>query len=182
MRTQILDVCDQLSDFSTGFVNWSWDTLDLLFEIFVEFLARTIELGVALLKLSFQIICFLRDVCIEAMQTFVNIFRGIVHVISSIKCEDVEDFAAACMVVFLWVAGVKIVLSLLQNNKKPFSNPLNFYRAAASCAPAVLQKVGQPAANSTTKKKVMIQSKKAAGCKRPASSSISSSSSFSYDA
>lgn len=115
MRTHVTNVSDRLIDFVTGIVNWSWDTVELIFEILVEFLARAIELTIAILQLSFQVICFLRDVCIEAMQTFVNIFRGIVNVVSSIKCEDVEDFAAACMVVFLWIGAVKITLNLLEN-------------------------------------------------------------------
>lgn len=59
-------------------------------------------------------ICFFRDMCIDAMQTFANIFRGIVNVISNISCEEVEDFASACIVVILCTGAVRMLMNFLR--------------------------------------------------------------------
>ncbi|XP_033215499.1 uncharacterized protein LOC117171936 isoform X2 [Belonocnema kinseyi] len=64
-----------------------------------------------------EVVCFFRDLCIEAMHTFANVFQGIVNVIGSITCDDVEDFASACIVVLLWIGAVKIIFSIF--NKQP---------------------------------------------------------------
>lgn len=46
------------------------------------------------------------------MRTFANVFRGIVNVISSISCDDVEDFVSACIVVVLCTGAVKMFMDL----------------------------------------------------------------------
>ncbi|XP_051159053.1 uncharacterized protein LOC127280207 [Leptopilina boulardi] len=112
----IYNVFDQFLDFLMGIVSWFWDTIELLVDIFLEFLTRTLELIIVLMNLLFQVICFLRDLCIEAMQTFANVFQGIVNVIGSITCDDVEDFASACIVVLLWLGAIKVVISILNQN------------------------------------------------------------------
>lgn len=48
------------------------------------------------------------------MQTFANVFQGIVNVASRISHEDVEDFASACIVVFLYTGAVKMFVNLLR--------------------------------------------------------------------
>ncbi|XP_067216011.1 uncharacterized protein [Linepithema humile] len=63
-----------------------------------------------------QVICFFRDMCIDAMQTFANVFRGIVNVISNISRDDVEDFASACIVVILCTGAVKMFTDILKKN------------------------------------------------------------------
>lgn len=59
-------------------------------------------------------ICFFRDMCIDAMQTFANVFRGIVNVISNISRDDVEDFTSACVVVILCTGAVKMFTDILK--------------------------------------------------------------------
>jgi len=48
------------------------------------------------------------------MQTFANIFRGVVKVISNINCDDVEDFASACIIIILFTAVGKIFMDFLK--------------------------------------------------------------------
>lgn len=48
------------------------------------------------------------------MQTFANVFRGIVNVINSISRDEVEDFASACIVVALCTGVVKMFMDLLK--------------------------------------------------------------------
>nr|KAF7431825.1 hypothetical protein H0235_004749 [Vespula pensylvanica] len=55
-----------------------------------------------------------KDLCIDAMRTYLNAFHGIVNIVKSIKCDDVEDFASACIVVILWVEAIRIVMSLVK--------------------------------------------------------------------
>ena len=106
-------VCDQLIDFLMEIVNWLRDTVERILAILLEFIARSIELVIAILNLVFQVICYLRDLCIEALQTFAHVFRGLVNVVSSIKCDDVEDFAEACIVVLLCFGAVKLTIGML---------------------------------------------------------------------
>jgi len=48
------------------------------------------------------------------MQTFANVFRGIVNIISNISCDDVEDFASACIVIALCTGAIKMFMDLLK--------------------------------------------------------------------
>jgi len=48
------------------------------------------------------------------MQTFANIFRGVVKVISNINCDDVEDFASACIIIILFTAIGKVLMDFLK--------------------------------------------------------------------
>lgn len=104
----------QFVEFVSRVSCWLWDTLEKLLDIIFDFLARIIELTLAVMNLIFQVICFLRDLCIESMQTFANVFRGIVNVVRNISCEEIEDFASACIVVLLWIVAFKIIKSLFQ--------------------------------------------------------------------
>ncbi|XP_076295999.1 uncharacterized protein LOC143216624 isoform X2 [Lasioglossum baleicum] len=103
MNGRVTNATQQCVEFLSRVVCWLWETLDKLMEILFDFLARLIELTLAVMNLIFQVICFLRDLWIEAMQTFANVFRGIVNVVRNITCEEVEDFALACIVVLLWI-------------------------------------------------------------------------------
>ncbi|XP_033215500.1 uncharacterized protein LOC117171936 isoform X3 [Belonocnema kinseyi] len=123
--SSIYNVFDQFSDFVKGIICWFWDTLELFMDILLEFFTRTLELIIVLMNLIFQVVCFFRDLCIEAMHTFANVFQGIVNVIGSITCDDVEDFASACIVVLLWIGAVKIIFSIF--NKKSGFNSFNPY-------------------------------------------------------
>ncbi|XP_020281846.1 uncharacterized protein LOC109853802 [Pseudomyrmex gracilis] len=98
------------------FVCWLWETIEHILLILLDFVTRLIELILVVTNLLFQIICFFRDLCIDALQTFANIFRGIVNVISSISCEEVEDFASACIVVILCTGAVKMLTNFLKKN------------------------------------------------------------------
>ncbi|KAG7190643.1 hypothetical protein KM043_006725 [Ampulex compressa] len=118
MKNRILNVPEQFANFFSQVACWLWDTFEMLLDIALDFLARIIELILAVLNLIFQLICFLRDLCIEAMQTFANVFRGIVNVVSNISCEEVEDFASACIVVLLWYGAIKIIMNLLDKVRK----------------------------------------------------------------
>ncbi|KAI4490059.1 hypothetical protein M0804_004241 [Polistes exclamans] len=77
-----------------------------------------LEFILAMMNLFFQVMCFLRDLCIDSMRTYLNVFHGIVNVIKSIKCDDVEDFASACIVVILWIEAIRIVLRLVKQNPR----------------------------------------------------------------
>ncbi|KAL2716232.1 hypothetical protein V1478_013908 [Vespula squamosa] len=106
------NVFEQFTEFSTRLANWLCDTFESILDIFMDFLAKMLELILAMMNLFFQVMCFLRDLCIDAMRTYLNAFHGIVNIIKSIKCDDVEDFAFACIVVILWVEAIRIVMSL----------------------------------------------------------------------
>ncbi|XP_076632415.1 uncharacterized protein LOC143347257 [Colletes latitarsis] len=116
MKNRESNVSQRFVDFFSRVVCWLWETLDKLLDIFLDFLARLIELTLAVMNLIFQVICYLRDLCIEAMQTFANVFRGIVNVVSNITCEEVEEFATACIVVLLWIGAIKIVRNLFKRS------------------------------------------------------------------
>ncbi|TGZ45759.1 Uncharacterized protein DBV15_09448 [Temnothorax longispinosus] len=92
------NVSDQFVNLLWRVACWLWETIELVLIVIFDCLARLIELILVMMKLIFQVICFIRDLCIDAMQTFANVFRGIVNVISSISCDDIEDFASACIV------------------------------------------------------------------------------------
>ncbi|XP_012283236.1 uncharacterized protein LOC105701237 [Orussus abietinus] len=126
MRGRMTNVFEQFIEFIYGVLCWLWETLELLVEIMLDFVARIVELFIAVLHLIFQVICFFRDLLIEAMQTFAHVFQGIVNVVGGITCDDVEDFATACIVVLLWVGAANIVLNMI--NKKPGSEPFNFFK------------------------------------------------------
>ncbi|KOX72838.1 hypothetical protein WN51_00778 [Melipona quadrifasciata] len=114
MKNRMSNASQQFVDFFSQVACWTWETLEKLLDIILDFLARIIELILAVMNLIFQVICFLRDLCIEAMQTFANVFRGIVNVVRNISCEEVEDFASACIVILLWVVAFKLVRNLFQ--------------------------------------------------------------------
>lgn len=114
MKNRMSNASQEFVEFFSRVACWIWETIEKLFDIILDFLARIIELILAVMNLIFQVICFLRDLCIEAMQTFANVFRGIVNVVSNISCEEVEDFVSACIVVLLWVVAFKLVRNLLQ--------------------------------------------------------------------
>ncbi|KAK0157558.1 hypothetical protein PV328_011287 [Microctonus aethiopoides] len=126
MYSRIGNIYDQLGNFPFGIVTWLWDTVGLIFDIMLEFLGRSVELTLTIINLAFQIICFLRDLCVEAMQTFANVFRGIVNVIGSIDADDVEDFATACIVVILWIGAGRFILSAIDKNNGRY-NPLKLF-------------------------------------------------------
>lgn len=106
-------IYNQLTDGYLDISTWIRDTFEITLGILMEFLGRFIDLAIAISQLIFQVICFLRDLCIETMQTFANLFRGIVNVVKSISSENVEDFAEACLVVILWVAAAKFFIGLV---------------------------------------------------------------------
>lgn len=114
MKNRMSNASQEFVEFFSRVACWIWETIEKLFDIILDFLARIIELILAVMNLIFQVICFLRDLCIEAMQTFANVFRGIVNVVSNISCEEVEDFVSACIVVLLWIVAFKLVRNLLQ--------------------------------------------------------------------
>ena len=114
MKNRMSNASQQFVDFFSQVACWTWETLEKLLDIILDFLARIIELILAVMNLIFQVICFLRDLCIEAMQTFANVFRGIVNVVRNISCEEVEDFASACIVILLWIVAFKLVRNLFQ--------------------------------------------------------------------
>ncbi|XP_048268299.1 uncharacterized protein LOC126923923 [Bombus affinis] len=130
MKNRMSNASQEFVEFFSRVACWIWETIEKLFDIILDFLARIIELILAVMNLIFQVICFLRDLCIEAMQTFANVFRGIVNVVSNISCEEVEDFVSACIVVLLWIVAFKLVRNLLQNSRiaaflKPRHTSLN---------------------------------------------------------
>ncbi|KAK2586231.1 hypothetical protein KPH14_001488 [Odynerus spinipes] len=114
MKKRLANVSEQFTEFFARVACWSWDTFESLLDILMDFCARMLELILAMMNLIFQVTCFLRDLCIEAMRTYLNVFHGIVNVIKSIKCDDVEDFASACIVVVLWIEAIRIVMSLVK--------------------------------------------------------------------
>ncbi|CAL7937593.1 unnamed protein product [Xylocopa violacea] len=117
MKNRMSNASQQFVEFFSRVACWLWETIEKLFDIILDFLARIIELILAVMNLIFQVICFLRDLWIEAMQTFANVFRGIVNVVSNISCEEVEDFASACIVVLLWFVAFKLARNLFQNSR-----------------------------------------------------------------
>ncbi|XP_012345030.1 uncharacterized protein LOC105736136 [Apis florea] len=126
MKNRMSNVTQEFVEFFSRITCWLWETIEKLFDIIFDFLARIFELILAVMNLIFQVICFLRDLGIESMQTFVNVFRGIVRVISNITCEEVEDFASACIVVLLWIAAFKVAKNLIKNSRiAAFLNPGN---------------------------------------------------------
>ncbi|XP_071560195.1 uncharacterized protein [Temnothorax nylanderi] len=114
MKSRMSSVSDQFVNLLWRVACWLWETIELVLIVIFDCLARLIELILVMMKLIFQVICFIRDLCIDAMQTFANVFRGIVNVISSISCDDIEDFASACIVVVLCTGAVKMVMDLLK--------------------------------------------------------------------
>ncbi|XP_076174729.1 uncharacterized protein LOC143150383 [Ptiloglossa arizonensis] len=112
MKNCVSNASQEFTDFFSRVVRWLWKTFDKLLDIFLDFLMRLVELTLAVMNLIFQVICFLLDLCIEAIQTFANVFRGIVNVVSSITCEEIEDFASACIVVLLWIGAFRIIRNL----------------------------------------------------------------------
>ncbi|XP_034948206.1 uncharacterized protein [Chelonus insularis] len=123
MPSRAQNIYDQLAYVFHGTSLWFWDTSELLADIMLEFLVRSLDLAIVIFNLLFQVVCFLRDLCIEAMQTFANVFRGIVNVVSSINTEDVEDFASACLVVILWIGVGRFLFGTINKNYGPY-NPL----------------------------------------------------------
>ncbi|KYN34153.1 hypothetical protein ALC56_11259 [Trachymyrmex septentrionalis] len=101
MKNRISNISDQFINLLWRAAYWIWETIELILIIIFDCLARLIELVLVMMRLIFQVICFVRDLCIDTMQTFANVFRGIVNVISNISCDDVEDFASACIVIAL---------------------------------------------------------------------------------
>nr|XP_012148546.1 PREDICTED: uncharacterized protein LOC105663552 [Megachile rotundata]XP_012148547.1 PREDICTED: uncharacterized protein LOC105663552 [Megachile rotundata] len=118
MRNRVLNASQKFLEFFSRVTCWLCETFEKLLDIFLDFLTRIIELILAVMNLIFQVICFLMGLCIDAMQTFANIFRGIVNVISKITCEEVEDFASACIVAFLWIGAFKLLRNLLYRNPR----------------------------------------------------------------
>ncbi|XP_053976929.1 uncharacterized protein LOC128893254 [Hylaeus anthracinus] len=118
MKNRVSNASQQFVELFSRVVCWLWETLDKLLDIFLDFLARLIELTLAVMNLIFQVICFLRDICIDSMQTFANIFRGIVNVIANITCDEVEDFASACIVVLLWIGAFRIARNLFNRSSR----------------------------------------------------------------
>ncbi|KOC59467.1 hypothetical protein WH47_10613 [Habropoda laboriosa] len=114
MKNRMSNASQQFVEFFSRVVCWLWETLEKLLDIILDFLARLIELILAVMNLIFQVICFFRDLFMEAMQTFANVFRGIVNVVSNISCEEIEDFASACIVVLLWIAAFKFTKNFFQ--------------------------------------------------------------------
>ena len=115
----ISNVFEQFVDFIGGIGHWFWNTLEILVDIYLEFLLHTLELMIVLMNILFQVVCFFRDLCIEAMQTFANVFQGIVNIIGSITCDDVEDFASACIVVILWIGTIKMAFNIFNKVRNP---------------------------------------------------------------
>ncbi|XP_036142811.1 uncharacterized protein LOC105836771 [Monomorium pharaonis] len=116
MKNRITSVSDQFVNLIWRVACWLWETLELILIIILDCLTRLIELILVTVKLIFQVISFFRDLCIDAMQTFVNVFRGIVNIVSSISCDDVEDFVSACIVVALCIGAIKMFMDLLKRN------------------------------------------------------------------
>ncbi|XP_011059543.1 PREDICTED: uncharacterized protein LOC105149080 [Acromyrmex echinatior] len=116
MKNRISSISDQFVNLLWRPACWIWETIELILIIIFDCLARLIELVFVMMKLIFQVICFVRDLCIDAMQTFANVFQGIVNVISNISCDDVEDFASACIVIALCTGAVKMFMNLLKRN------------------------------------------------------------------
>lgn len=113
MKNRMSNASQEFVNFSSRVACWLWDTIDKLLDIVLDFLARILELILAVMNLLFQVICYLRDLCFEAMQTFGNVFRGIVNIVSNITCEEIEDFASACIVVLLWIGAARIIKNLI---------------------------------------------------------------------
>ncbi|KAL0110885.1 hypothetical protein PUN28_014079 [Cardiocondyla obscurior] len=116
MTNQILSVSGQFANLLWRVVCWLFETIEQILTVILDCLARLIELILVIIKLIFQVICFVRDLCIDSMQTFANVFRGIVNVVNSIGYDDVEDFASACIVVALCAGGIKMFINLLKRN------------------------------------------------------------------
>ncbi|XP_011863578.1 PREDICTED: uncharacterized protein LOC105559690 [Vollenhovia emeryi] len=125
MNNRMSSVSDQFVHLLWNVACWIWETIELILIIILDYLARLIELILVLMKLTFQVICFIRDLCIDAMQTFANVFRGAVNVIGSISCDQVEDFASACIVVALCGGVLKMFMDLLKRN--PHAKLLNMF-------------------------------------------------------
>ncbi|KAH0555142.1 hypothetical protein KQX54_015538 [Cotesia glomerata] len=120
-------IYDQLRTGCMDISSWIRDTFEISLGILMEFLGRFVDLAIAISHLFFQVVCFLRDLCIETMQTFANVFRGVVNVVRSISSENVEDFAEACLVVILWVAAIKFFFSLVDKSYGRY-NPLRVFK------------------------------------------------------
>ncbi|XP_011690129.1 PREDICTED: uncharacterized protein LOC105451405 isoform X2 [Wasmannia auropunctata] len=114
MKNRITSVSDQFVKLTWRVAYWLWETIELILIIIFDCFVRLMELILVIMKLMFQVLCFFRDLCIDTMQTFANVFRGIVNVISSISCDDVEDFASACIVIALCTGAVKMFMNLLK--------------------------------------------------------------------
>lgn len=112
MNERVTLAKQQYVEFLSRVVCWLWDSLGQLMDILFDFLARLTELILAVVNLMFQAICFLMDLWIDTVQTFANIFRGIVNVVRNITGEEVEEFASACIVVFLWICFFRVIKNL----------------------------------------------------------------------
>ncbi|XP_014475861.1 PREDICTED: uncharacterized protein LOC106745098 [Dinoponera quadriceps] len=116
MKGQVSNSSDRFASFFWKVVCWLWETFDLVLMIVLDYWARMVELILVLMNLTFQVICFFRDLCIDSLQTFANVFRGIVNIANSISHEDVEDFASACIVIFLYTGVAKMFVNFLRKN------------------------------------------------------------------
>ncbi|XP_046749720.1 uncharacterized protein LOC124413276 isoform X1 [Diprion similis] len=99
-----------------------WEVLQLPRCAIFEIAVKLLQFLFAIFNLIYQMLIFLRDLCDETMQTFANFFQGIVNVVSGISCDDIEDFASACIVVLLWIGVIKIVLNVLGKNPGPIQS------------------------------------------------------------
>lgn len=114
---------DQISQFIYGILYCLLDTIGLARDALLDIATKLVHFLFAIFNLLFQVVIFLRDLCIETMQTFANVFQGIINVISTISCEDVEDFASACIVVLLWIGAIKVFINMFG---KVFKKTLSF--------------------------------------------------------
>ncbi|XP_018349652.1 PREDICTED: uncharacterized protein LOC108752925 isoform X2 [Trachymyrmex septentrionalis] len=134
MKNRISNISDQFINLLWRAAYWIWETIELILIIIFDCLARLIELVLVMMRLIFQVICFVRDLCIDTMQTFANVFRGIVNVISNISCDDVEDFASACIVIALCTGAVKMFMNLLKRNRQTRRSAGTLNRSCACLA------------------------------------------------
>ncbi|XP_015116882.1 uncharacterized protein LOC107041039 [Diachasma alloeum] len=124
----VADVSDELSEFVSKSGSCVWDTGELVLDILLEFVTRSVELGISVLGLGFQILCVLRDLLIDALRTFANAIKGTVNVVGAIDIEDVEDFASACIVIVLWIGAGRFMLGAIEKNKGKFNPMMLFTR------------------------------------------------------
>ncbi|XP_011303207.1 uncharacterized protein [Fopius arisanus] len=117
----VADVSEEVSQFVSKSGSCVWDTGELVLDILLEFVTRSIELGLSVLALGFQVLCIFRDLLIDALRTFANAIKGIVNVVGAIDIEDVEDFASACIVVILWIGAGKFMLGVIEKSKGKYS-------------------------------------------------------------
>ncbi|XP_066582358.1 uncharacterized protein [Prorops nasuta] len=133
-KTPVIELNERMFSLSEDFLNLVKelvcafrDSSKLLMEIVFDVFARTLELMLALVNLAFHASCFILDLCICTIQTFMNIFRGIVRIVHSIRRDEVEDFVLACIVILLWIGAYKCVANII--NKKPRLGWAKLFRA-----------------------------------------------------